>query len=301
MSAAPSRARQASDSGIQRDRPKSDRRRAEHADRGEHLDADIVLQRPEREPDRGQRRADRRRGAQMAEPGRPGMEDVAGDRPAASRSRRRAAPRTDRARSRRAPACSRARSAGRRPSGARDVSSPRSAVRGLGPIMNMQMSDKANRPPADRIRQMRRRGVEIAADRRARRSRPTARRSSSSRSPAAISRAARDWAPAPAAPASRRRGRRRAGRRPRTERAGWSQPVQASQPSIAAQSEFERDRRAGDDAAVEPVGGPAGDQRQGEQRHELDDADQAELERGGLQAHRARGRCRRPASRSRSP
>ena len=74
----------------------------------------------------------RRRRAQMAEPGRRRHGGCRARRPAASRSRRRAAPRTDRARSRRARACSRGRSAARRPSGARDASSPRSACAASG-------------------------------------------------------------------------------------------------------------------------------------------------------------------------
>ena len=54
-----------------------DRRAAEHRDRGEHLDADVVLERPHREEGGGERRADRRRGAQMAEALGAGVEHVA--------------------------------------------------------------------------------------------------------------------------------------------------------------------------------------------------------------------------------
>ena len=46
----------------------NDRRGAEHADRDQHLHADIVLQRPERKESGGQGRPECGRGAQMAEP-----------------------------------------------------------------------------------------------------------------------------------------------------------------------------------------------------------------------------------------
>ena len=51
-------------------------------------------------------------------------------------------------------------------------------------------------------------------------------------------------------------------------------------------AKLERKRGAGDPPAVEAVGGPAGDERQQEQGHELDDADDPEAERGFLEAHR---------------
>ena len=64
----------------QRHRPRQaedDRRQPEQRDRAEHLGADAVFERPDREKRRGQRRADRRRGAQHAEPLGPDMEHVA--------------------------------------------------------------------------------------------------------------------------------------------------------------------------------------------------------------------------------
>ena len=62
-------------------------------------------------------------------------------------------------------------------------------------------------------------------------------------------------------------------------------------PQVAAEQDqgaqqFERDDGARDDPAVEPVGGPAADRRQHEQGHELDEPDEAELERRLAYAHR---------------
>ena len=65
--------------------------------------------------------------------------------------------------------------------------------------------------------------------------------------------------------------------------------VQANSASATRAAELERDRRAGDPAAVDPVGGPAGHQRQQEQGHELDEADDAEPKRRFLQPHRLAG------------
>ena len=60
---------------------------------------------------------------------------------------------------------------------------------------------------------------------------------------------------------------------------------------------LKRQHRPGDVAPVDPVGGPAGDQGQREQGNELDDADEAELERCVLADPSSGGRCRKPASR----
>ena len=53
--------------------------------------------------------------------------------------------------------------------------------------------------------------------------------------------------------------------------------------------QFEEDHRPGDMPPVQPVGRPAADRCQDEQRHELDQADQAELKRGLADVHRRAG------------
>jgi hypothetical protein len=58
-------------------------------------------------------------------------------------------------------------------------------------------------------------------------------------------------------------------------------PVQVAQNRIGAQH-LQRQHRAGDVAPVDPVRRPAAHQRQQEQRRELDEADQPELEGGRL-------------------
>ena len=60
-----------------RDRPNDDRHRPEAGDREQHLDADVLLERVPGVPKRDQRRADRGRGAQQAEPLGADLQDVA--------------------------------------------------------------------------------------------------------------------------------------------------------------------------------------------------------------------------------
>ena len=58
---------------------------------------------------------------------------------------------------------------------------------------------------------------------------------------------------------------------------------------VHIESDVKRDGQASDPAAVEAVGGPAGNQRQQEQGNELDKADEAEAERGFLEPHGVAG------------
>ena len=97
MSAAPSSASRPSESAKLRDRREGDRRRAERDHRPQHLDADVVLERLPRQPrgDQRRRRPRARRASGRGLRGRPG--GCRARTPAASRSRRRAAPRTGRA------------------------------------------------------------------------------------------------------------------------------------------------------------------------------------------------------------
>ena len=96
----------------------------------------------------------------------------------------------------------------------------------------------------------------------------------------------------------RQRAERRAGKGAGDAEQGGDaeQDRQADEPAQVADEQDQRAEAvraaidgARDVAAVEPVGGPAADRRQHEQRHELDEADQPELERGLADVHRLAG------------
>ena len=148
-------------------------------------------------------------------------------------------------------------------------------------------SDREKRA-ARGIRRVRRVSVEIAAERRARGSRRSARPWTTERSRAAGSREAPDSARALRAPARQRRGRRRAARR---RHKGSRVSCRRSRRNRRARtrSRARARPRRGDPAAVDAIRGPAGHQSQQEQRHELHQPDDPEPQRGFLQAHRVAG------------
>ena len=267
------RARQAED----------DRRRAERRHRSEHLEPDLVLQGAEGKIDGGQRRAERRRGAQMAEAGGAGVEDIAREH----RQHRRRAPEQDREQIERD-----------RPQHelvAAHVAKPvdhlvpgmlRAFDRGsrLRPDHEHAQQRQREQAGRDRIGRGRRPGVEIAAE-----------RGPDDRSGLPGDRAHRDrlWQYLARDEVGREglqgrhgEGARHAEQGGDGEEYGKGDRALPGAPAKDARAEqFERDRRPGDEAPVEPVGGPACHQRKREQRNELDDSDETELERGGLQIH----------------